>query len=324
MTGYKATDAEMKCQGFQFKLGEWYEHSGEVVMCASGFHFCLYPSGPLCFYSASDSRVFKVEAEQVLEIPTEAGADFKLVAKRIRLVEEITPGKTGNDKSNTGNWNTGYSNTGNWNTGDRNTGNCNTGNWNTGNWNTGDSNTGNCNTGNSNTGNWNTGYSNTGNWNTGNSNTGNWNTGDSNTGNCNTGNWNTGYSNTGNSNTGNCNTGNWNTGNWNTGDRNSGFFCLKEPKVISFDVQTNLTFEVFLNKYPQAYKLGELLEGKDLIDFEQFEMIPGITKEKLADLHKKHLKSKEKKLRKTKLNLNRKSIHSAPSGEPPTTQEIKP
>jgi hypothetical protein len=94
--------------------------------------------------------------------------------------------------------------------------------------------------------------------------------------------------------------------------------------VISFDVQTNLTFEVFLNKYPQAYKLGELLEGKDLIDFEQFEMIPGITKEKLADLHKKHLKSKEKKLRKTKLNLNRKSIHSAPSGEPPTTQEIKP
>ena len=200
MTGYKATNAEMKCQGFQFKLGEWHEHDGEIAMCASGFHFCLYPSGPLCFYSAEDSRVFKVEAEQILEVPTEAGADFKLVAKRIRLVEEITPGKTGNDKSNTGGRNTGHSNTG-----------------------------------------------------------------DS------------------------------NTGHWNTGHRNAGFFCSKEPKMISFDVQTNLMFEEYLNKYPQAYKLGELLEGTEPINFEQFKMLPGITKKKLAALHKKHLEAKEKK-----------------------------
>ena len=235
MTGYKATDAEMKCHGFQFKLDEWYEYDGEVAMCVSGFHFCIYPSGPLCFYSAEDSRVFKVEAEQVLEVPTEAGADFKLVAKRIRLIEEITPGKTGNDKSNTGDSNTGDSNTG-----DRNTGNSNTG--------------------------------------------------DSNTGDRNTGNSNTGYSNTGD-----CNTGYWNTGNWNTGNRNAGFFCSKEPKMISFDVQTNLTFEEFLNKFPQAYKLGELLEGKELIKFEQFKMLPGITKKKLTALHKKRLEAKEKK-----------------------------
>ena len=106
------------------------------------------------------------------------------------------------DKSNTGDWNTGYSNTGY----------SNTGNWNTGNSNTGD---------------WNTGYSNTGDWNTGNRNTGN-----RNTGNWNTGNSNTGYSNTGYSNTGYRNTGDLNTGDWNTGNSNTGYFNTITPTNV--------------------------------------------------------------------------------------------
>ena len=112
MTGYKATDKDMRCQGYQFKLGEWHEHKGELVMCKSGFHFCKYPSGPLCFYPLG-SRVFKVEAEEILDEPETPGADLKLVARRIRLVEEITPG---------GHWNTGDSNIGHRNTGHGNTG----------------------------------------------------------------------------------------------------------------------------------------------------------------------------------------------------------
>ena len=153
MTGYKATDKDMRCQGYQFKLGEWHEHKGELVMCKSGFHFCKYPSGPLCFYPIG-SRVFKVEAEEILDEPETPGADLKLVARRIRLVEEITPG-------------------GHWNTGDSNIGHRNTGHSNTGCRNTGDSNTGH-----GNTGHWNTGHSNTGDWNTGDRNTGHGNTGD--------------------------------------------------------------------------------------------------------------------------------------------------
>jgi len=285
MTGYKGTDANMVCKvtnngkaySHKYELGKWYEIEGEPELCQRGFHFCLHPSGPYAFYSDTDSRIFKVEAELVLEMPVEAGADVKLVAKRIRLVEEITPGnRTGKA---TGDWNTGDWNTGDWNTGDRNTGDWNTGDWNTGDWNTGDWNTGNWNTGNWNTGNRNTGDRNTGNWNTGDWNTGNWNTGNWNTGNWNTGNW---------------NTGNWNTGNWNTTDRSSGFFCAEQPKVMSFDVQTDLTYEEFLEKYSQAYRLGEALLEEGEIRFKDFKTIPGITKAKLEKLHAAHLARRKK------------------------------
>ena len=130
------------------------------------------------------------------------------------------------------------------------------------------------NTGDSNTGEWNTGHSNTGNWNTGNRNTG-----DRNTGNRNTGNWNTGY---------------WNTGDKNTGDgcatdRATGFFCVQPQTVKCFDVETGLTYNEFLVKYPGYYRLGEALMKPDAIEFEPFKDLPGITPEKLKALHDKHL-----------------------------------
>jgi hypothetical protein len=148
--GYKATDENMCCLGFQFELGKWYTHDGEISICKSGFHFCEYPSGPWVYYN--NGRIFRIEAEEVL-LSTEPGADRKHVARKIRLVEEINID--------------GNKNTGNWNTGNRNTGDRNTGDWNAGNINTGNINTGNRNTGNWNTGDWNTGDSNTGNGNCG-------------------------------------------------------------------------------------------------------------------------------------------------------------
>jgi PPE-repeat protein len=313
MIGFKATNADLTCQGFKFEIGKWHEIDGEIELCKRGFHFCVHASGPYAHYSQSDARVFKVEAEQVLKVPTEAGADFKLVARRIRLVSEITPGGDGNTGDrNTGDGNTADGNTGNRNTGDRNTGNWNTGNWNTADGNTGDRNTGNWNTGNWNTGNRNTGYGNTGNrnigdgntgdGNTGDGNTGDRNTGDRNTGYGNTGNWNTGNRNTGDGNTGDRNTGNWNTGNGNTGNRNTGygnsasyctgFFCSKDPRVLSFDVQTKLTHAEFLENHPEANTLSELLLKPELIEFAPFKRIPGITKSKLAKLHAAHLKAR--------------------------------
>ncbi len=229
MTGYKATDANMVCKGSKFELGVWYEIEGDIALCERGFHFCVQPSGPSTYYTQSDARIFKAEAEQVLEVETAAGADFKLVAKRIRLVEEITPGKVGNDKSNTGHSNTGDSNTGHSNTGHRNTGHRNTG--------------------------------------------------DSNTGDRNTGHRNTGHSNTGHSNTGYSNTTN----------NSSGFFCQKEPKVISFDKQTRFTREQFCEKYPEIWVLSNSLIQVAAIDFDRFKRIPGITPAKLKSLHRKHL-----------------------------------
>ena len=62
VTGYKATDKNMKCMNFQFELGKWYSHDGPVELCKSGFHFCVYPSGSWVFYSSEGTRIFKVEA----------------------------------------------------------------------------------------------------------------------------------------------------------------------------------------------------------------------------------------------------------------------
>ena len=143
ITGYKATDENMCCRGFQFELGKWYEHDGELSLCNSGFHFCEYKSGPLCYYIEKGTRLFKCEAEFVL-LSKCPGADLKHVAKKIRLLDEIKL---------TGDWNTG-----NRNAGDGNAGNGNTGNRNAGDGNAGNGNTGNRNAGNGNAGNYNSGF----------------------------------------------------------------------------------------------------------------------------------------------------------------------
>jgi len=144
-----------------------------------------------------------------------------------------------------------------------NTGDSNTGDWNTGNLNTGDSNTGNLNTGDSNTGHRNTGDSNTGNYNTGDSNTGHYNTGDSNTGNYNTGDSNTGDYNTGHYNTGDWNTGHYNTGDWNTGNLNTGYFNTNSPKIRMFNKDTEFIFGQDIITIP-SYMYFNTIEYKDL------------------------------------------------------------
>ena len=73
MKGYKATDKNMCCRGKQFTLGEWYEHEGELIECASGFHFCEQPSGVWTYYTEATTRVFEIEAEEVLDTDFQPG-----------------------------------------------------------------------------------------------------------------------------------------------------------------------------------------------------------------------------------------------------------
>jgi len=150
--GYKVTDSEMNCRGFQYEIGKTFTHSGNISLCNYGFHFCLIANDCFNYYDfKSENRVFEIIARG--EIKNEGD---KSVTNEIEFVRELTwaevlaivnigkdnTGRANTGNSNTGNWNTGYSNTGY-----SNTGYCNTGNWNTGNSNTGDSNTGYRNTG---------------------------------------------------------------------------------------------------------------------------------------------------------------------------------
>ena len=289
MTGYKAVDKNM-CgrNNYQYELGKLHIHDGKLVMCESGFHFCKYPSGVWCHFDEPETRVFKIEAYDVCPVPSGTGATVKYVAKKIRFIEEIKI----DGNYNTGDLNTGHRNTGNYNTGHSNTGHRNTGYYNTGDLNTGHRNTGNYNTGHSNTGHSNTGHRNTGDCNTGDCNTGDFNTGSRNTGSRNTGDCNTGSRNTGDFNTGSRNTGNRNTGIGNATNRSSGFFCDVEPKVLSFNIQTDLTYDEYTEKYPESLSLSSELLEDDPIDFEEYKNIPGITPQKLKKLHNKFKKAR--------------------------------
>ena len=159
--GFKVFNSDWTCRNFQYKVGQTFEHKGNIEMCGNGFHFCQKASDCFDYYNFnSNNKVAEVEAIGLVE--TEGN---KSVTDRIVIVREVP-------------WselltivNAGKDCTGLCNTGDRNTGDCNTGNWNTGNWNTGYRNTGY-----RNTGNWNTGYRNTGDWNTINYSTGLFNT----------------------------------------------------------------------------------------------------------------------------------------------------
>jgi len=183
--GYKVTDSEMKCRGFQYEIGKTFTHSGDISLCNYGFHFCLIANDCFNYYDfKSENRVFEIVARGKIKKEGD-----KSVTNEIEFIRELTWAEVlvivNIGKDNIGRANTGNRNTGNSNTGNRNTGNSNTGNSNTGNRNTGNSNTGNSNTGDSNTGNSNTGDSNTGDSNTDHSNTGKINPDNINTSNCN-------------------------------------------------------------------------------------------------------------------------------------------
>ena len=155
--GYKVTDPEMKCRGFQYELNKEYKHTGKISPCNSGFHFCALLVDCFEYYSFDPkNRVFEVEATGEV-IPH----NDKYVSDNIKLIRELTwievltlvnVGKDNTGRRNSGDSNSGYRNSGNWNSGDsnsgdRNSGDSNSGYRNSGNWNSGDRNSGDSNSG---------------------------------------------------------------------------------------------------------------------------------------------------------------------------------
>ena len=58
---YKGFDENFQCRGFQFAVGETYQHEGLVQACASGFHACTNPFDVLSYYDVTQ-RFAVVEA----------------------------------------------------------------------------------------------------------------------------------------------------------------------------------------------------------------------------------------------------------------------
>ncbi len=107
--GYKGTDKDMKCIGYQYELGKQYDipDDEEVKICETGFHLCLLKKHVYSYYDIGNgNRFFKVKAlvrktdvdqynqSQPLEIN---GMQYyvgnttdKLVAKSIIFISECT------------------------------------------------------------------------------------------------------------------------------------------------------------------------------------------------------------------------------------------
>lgn len=87
MKVYKGTDKDMKCRGFQYKLGEAAVFDGEPHLCRAGLHACEQPIDVLNHYAPNESRYFEADAEGVTD--ERESNDSKIVAKKMTLKAEI-------------------------------------------------------------------------------------------------------------------------------------------------------------------------------------------------------------------------------------------
>lgn len=87
MKVYKGTNKDMKCRGFQYKLGETAVFDGEPHLCEAGLHACEQPIDVLNHYAPNESRYFEADAEEVTD--EREPDDSKIVAKKMTLKAEI-------------------------------------------------------------------------------------------------------------------------------------------------------------------------------------------------------------------------------------------
>lgn len=83
---YKGFDKDLKCRGFQYAIGESYEHDGAVKACNAGFHACEHPLNVFEYYAPAGNRFAAVE--QSGELSRHDG-DTKVASSKITIKAEI-------------------------------------------------------------------------------------------------------------------------------------------------------------------------------------------------------------------------------------------
>ena len=86
VTSYKGFDANWKCRGFQYAVGETYRNEGEVAACNAGFHACEHPLNVFSYYPPAGSRFAIVEQSGDLSRHSD---DTKIASRSITIKAEI-------------------------------------------------------------------------------------------------------------------------------------------------------------------------------------------------------------------------------------------
>jgi hypothetical protein len=83
ITGFKAFNSDMTCQGFQYEVGKTYKHDGPVELCRSGFHFCENPLDVLNYYDLTTSKFATVTARGLISRASDG--DSKVCAAELSV-----------------------------------------------------------------------------------------------------------------------------------------------------------------------------------------------------------------------------------------------
>lgn len=91
MKGYKATDKDMKCRHYQYRLDKEHMFDRDLVLCNSGLHFCKELIDVFSFYdNQPDHRFFEVEIPDDAEVIEFAGYNSKCVTNKIKFIRELS------------------------------------------------------------------------------------------------------------------------------------------------------------------------------------------------------------------------------------------
>ena len=86
ITSYKGFDKDMKCRGFQYKVGKEYEMGGEIKCCKQGFHACKSPLEVWDYYDMLNSRFAEVEQSGKID---EEEKSTKVCSSHIKIKAEL-------------------------------------------------------------------------------------------------------------------------------------------------------------------------------------------------------------------------------------------
>ncbi|MCA3065450.1 MAG: hypothetical protein ING73_00780, partial [Rhodocyclaceae bacterium] len=88
---FKGFDHKWQCRGFQYAVGESYEHEGAVQACSSGFHACEMPLNVFDYYPPADYGLLNSFA--LVECSGEIhrdGSHSKIASAKIQIKAELS------------------------------------------------------------------------------------------------------------------------------------------------------------------------------------------------------------------------------------------